>query len=125
MKKIRATKTAQSASIVNGVLFIEDARQCAVDSDLFPEIIGDGYTNTIRLISLDVVWYTVEYIDYDSKVIENVNMQLTMRREVRHGRGYWYAYRRVLGTLYKRYIGNDDQVTQKRLLEVAKNMPGI
>jgi hypothetical protein len=123
MKKTRATKTGRETSIVNGKLYFEDAMQCAVDSSLFAEIIGDGTVKSIRVTSLDTAWYTTEWIDYDSKVSSDVNVQMTLRREIRSGRGHWYAYRRVLGTLYKRYVGNDDLITQKRLLDVARALP--
>lgn len=121
--KTRNTKTAKEASIMFGALYFEDARQCAVDSDTFAEMIGDGYTKAIRVISLDTEWYTREWIDFDSKIEEAVNMQMTLRREVRSGRGHWYAYRRVLGVLHKRYVGDDDKITQQRLLDVARALP--
>lgn len=123
MKKTRATKTGNDTSIINGVLYFEDVKQCAVDSPDFAEMIGDGTLTSIRVISLDTAWYTVEYIDMDSKIKDDVNVQMTLRREIRSGRGHWYAYRRVLGTLYKRYVGNDDVIDQKRLLTVARALP--
>ncbi|MBZ0284046.1 MAG: hypothetical protein K8L97_25120 [Anaerolineae bacterium] len=50
-------------------------------------------------------------------------MQMTLRREIRSGRGHWYAYRRVFGKLHKRYVGTDDLISQMKLLEVAQKMP--
>lgn len=123
-KKTRNTKTGSETSIQNGALYFEDCKQCDVDSAAFAEIIGDGYTKSIRLISLDRAWYETEYIGFtDAKISQFINMQMTLRREVRSGRGHWYAYRRVLGKLHKRYVGTDETIDQKTLLEVAKKMP--
>ena len=36
----------------------------------------------------------------------------------RHG-AFWYAYRRVHGQLYKRYVGRSDQLTPDKLDQVA------
>lgn len=123
-KAVRNTKTGYDTSIQNGVLYFEDCKQCEVDSPDFAEIIGDGYTKSIRLISLSTLWYETEYIGYtDAKMSSYINTQMTLRREIRSGRGHWYAYRRVLGTLHKRYVGTDETITQSTLLEVAKKMP--
>lgn len=124
-KTIRATKTAREFSIVNGQLFCEDAFQANVDTELFKEILGDGYTKAVRVISLDTAWYLTEWIDFDSKVNSDINVQMTLRREIRSGRGHWYAYRRVFNKLHKRYVANDDNITQKRLLDVARSFPAF
>lgn len=123
MKKIRETKTGREVTIEAGFLYIEGARQCAVDADVFGEIIGDGYTNAIRVLSLDVQWVENTWIDYGVRLETDVNMQMTLRREIRSGSGYWYAYRRAHGVLHKRYVGSDNAVTQKRLLDVARRLP--
>jgi hypothetical protein len=123
MKHTRKTKTGGDTSIVNGALYFEDAKQCDVDSETLESIIGDGYCNSIRVISLDRNWYTNDYIGFDAVIKSDVNMQFTMRREVRNGRGYWYAYRRVLGKLHKRFMGQDADINQKRLLDVARKLP--
>lgn len=123
-KKTRQTKTAGEASIIGGALYFEDARQCAVDDERFGDIIGDGYTRAIRVVSLDREWYQNVWIDLHSKVREDINVQMTLRREIRSGRGHWYAYRRFAGTLHKRYVGDDQNITQGRLLDVARALPG-
>jgi len=122
-KKIRNTKVGNETSIVGGVLYFEDARQCHIDDANFVEIIGDGYTKSIRLVSIDNDYVLRVWLDGVGMRKEDLDMQMTLRREVRSNRGHWYAYRRVLGTLHKRYVGTDEKVTQDRLLEVAKAMP--
>ena len=44
----------------------------------------------------------------------------TARKETsKTGKDYWYAYRKVEGRLHKRYIGKSEDITSKRLSEVA------
>jgi len=122
-KKTRNTKTGYETSIVNGILYFEDASQCPVDSELFPQIIGDGYTKSIRVISLEHDYFQRVWLESGSVVSEDINMQFTIRREIRSGAGHWYAYRRVFGKLHKKYVGTDEKVTQASLLAIAKAMP--
>lgn len=121
----RKTKTGLETSIVDGVLYFEDCRQCRVDDVVFISIIGDGYTKSIRLISLDRNWIQKVWVTSDASITENINVEMTLRREIRSGAGHWYAYRRVHGTLHKRYVGTDEKLNQERLLEVAQNLPSL
>lgn len=123
MKNARFTPVRRDSSIVDGVLYFEDAKQCEVDSDQMQHIIGDGYTNAIRVVSLDTTWIQNVWISYDIKVKETIKVEMTLRRELRSGRGHWYAYRRVHTKLHKRYVGTDDSINQQRLLDVARKMP--
>lgn len=125
MKKIRLTKVGYETSIMGGSLYFEDAEQCPVDSSQFAEIIGDGYTTSIRLVSLSARWIETAWVTMDTKVKSDVNVQMTLRREIRSGRGYWYAYRRVLGKLYKRYVGQDEEINEDLLLKIAQKMPSV
>jgi len=124
-KKIRKTTVGQDTSIIAGALYFEDARQCAVDDPNFAEIIGDGYTTAIRLVSLSKGWYEREWMSEVGFVNYDINVQMTLRREVRSGRGYWYAYRRVLGKLHKRFVGQDEDLSEKQLLKIAQKMPSV
>jgi hypothetical protein len=124
-RKTRNTKTGYIASIIGGNLYFEDALQCAVDDDSFKDIISDGYTNSIRVISLDSTWVLNVWITPGAKIKETINFEMTIRREVRGQRAHWYAYRRVAGTLHKRYVGDDESITQNKLLEVAQKMPSL
>ncbi len=123
MKKIRQTKTGGDTSIVNGQLFFEDCLQCQVDAANFKDIIGDGYTNSIRVISLDREWQQKITLPGFLTLLEHIDTQFTMRREIRSGRGHWYAYRKVFGKLHKRYVGTDEVIDQKMLLDVARKLP--
>lgn len=124
-RKPRMTKTGAETMIVGGCLYFEDVRQCAVDEDRFCEIIGDGYTKAIRVVSLDTTWLLTVWLDVNVKRTETINLEMTIRRELRAGRGHWYAYRRVAGKLHKRYVGTDELVNQARLLDVARKMPSL
>lgn len=122
---MRQTKTGRDASIVDGILYFEDARQCAVDDEQFKDIIGDGYTNSIRLVSLASNWVQNVWLDYNVKIQETIKFEMTLRREIRSGRGHWYAYRRVATKLHKRYVGTDENINQERLLAIAQKMPSL
>lgn len=119
----RRTKTGMDTSIVGGILYFEDCSQCAVTDDVFPEIIGDNYTKSIRLVSLAANWTERNWIDGIGFQTELIDFELTLRREIRSGKGHWYAYRRVLGKLHKRYVGSDENVTEARLIDIAHKMP--
>lgn len=41
------------------------------------------------------------YISY----IHQLKCEVSVRAEIRSGTKHWYAYKRVQGTLYKRYVG--------------------
>lgn len=123
MKKNRKTPIYYETSIVDGVLYFEDCRQADMDTDHFIDIIGDGYTKSIRLVSLSSNWVERVWLDGVGMSRELIDTELTLRREIRSGRGHWYAYRRVLGKLNKRYVGTDEKVTQERLLEICRAMP--
>ncbi|GAB4198467.1 MAG: hypothetical protein OHK0022_17860 [Roseiflexaceae bacterium] len=49
---------------------------------------------------------------------------LTVRRERKGGRGYWYAYRRQGGRLRKAYLGRDAELTATRLREIGAALLG-
>ena len=125
MRKTRQTKTGLETMIFNGALYFEDAIQCPVDDPRFAEIIGDGYTKSIRLVSLSTRWIETAWVTMDAKIKSEINFQMTLRRELRSGIGYWYAYRRVMGKLHKRYVGQDEELTEELLLKIAQKMPSI
>lgn len=120
---MRKTKTGSDTSIVDGILYFEDCSQCKVTDDVFPEIIGDGYTKTIRLVSLRADWIERVWIEGVGMQHESIDFEMTLRREIRSGKGHWYAFRRVFGKLHKRYVGSDENVTEARLIVIAQKMP--
>lgn len=121
----RKTKTGLETSIVAGALYFEDARQCAVDDAVFKDIIGDGYTTSIRVVSLDHNWIQKTWVTFDAQITEKINVEMTLRREMRSGAGHWYAYRRVHTKLHKRYVGTDEKLNQERILQVAQKLPTL
>lgn len=125
MKKLpRNTKIASETSIRDGILYFEDCTQAALDTSQFTDIVGDGYTKSIRVISLDRQYFHYVHVPGTFRGGEEpTNVEMTLRREIRSGRGIWYAYRRVFGKLHKRYVGTDDAITTLRILEVAALLP--
>lgn len=124
-KRERQTKVRYETSVVDGALYFEDARQAAIDTPEFVEIIDHPTCTAIRVVSLKSGWYTTEYVTMDSKIKSDVKIEMTLRKETRRGKGYWYAYRRVLGVLHKRYVGMSENVTDANLLKIARALPGI
>lgn len=119
----RKTKTGSETSIQGGVLYFNESAQCEVDAPIFADIIGDKYTNAIRLMSLDHNWIQNVWINYETRIKEAVNVEMSLRAEMRRGKKVWYAYRRVMGTLHKRYVGASEDITQEKLLQIAMKMP--
>lgn len=110
-------------SIFNGVLYFEDCAQASVDSDAFVEIIDHKSVTSIRLISFDKNWAENVWLDGVGFQKEMIDTELTLRKEYRSGKGHWYAYRRVLGKLHKKYVGSSENVTQTSLLKICQAMP--
>ncbi|MEG4293703.1 hypothetical protein Q5692_33700 [Microcoleus sp. C2C3] len=50
------------------------------------------------------------------------NRPYTVRRESGKGGSYWYGYRRMAGTLHKRYICSEFELTTARLEEIAETL---
>lgn len=125
MGKTRKTKTGDFATITNGELYYEDARQCSLGGDDASDVLDDKYLTAIRVVSLSSGWYEHVYLEGVGFHAEDIDMTMTLRKERRGQLDHWYAYRRVLGKLHKRYVGTSEKLTEKRLLEVAQAMPGI
>jgi len=122
-KSPRNTKIRYETSIVNGKLFFEDVEQCVIGSDEWIEVLEDKHLKSIRLVSLNYTWTEGVWYTNDTRTVEEINVEMTLRKEMRAGTAHWYAYRRVLGTLYKRYVGQSDKLTERRLIDVARAMP--
>lgn len=124
-KEPRQTPVRYESSIVNGALYFEDARQCALDDELASEILDDKHLQSIRVVSLSSGWYYRDHLTPGVSVKNDVNVEMTLRKEMRSGVAYWYAYRRVFYKLHKRYVGGSEQVTEARLVEVARKLPSV
>lgn len=123
--KTRKTKTGYDTRIEGGALYFGNRKQCDVDDYRFAEIISDEYTKAIRLVSLASDYsVNVNYFQTGATVKENIKIEMTLRREKRSGVYHWYAYRRVFGKLHKRYVGTAENISQHKLLQIARNMPG-
>lgn len=121
-KKIRKTKTGEGYAIREGVLYCEGVEQCAVMSEKFAEIIEDGYVTAIRVESLSSAWYETNWVSFDTSYRTDVNVQMTLRSEIRRGKKCWYAYRKYGGVLQKRYVGQSERVNEVKLRDVARTM---
>jgi hypothetical protein len=121
-KKTRKTPIYYETSIIDGVLYFEDAAQAKIDTEQFTEIIDDKYTVSVRLVSLAGDWQTREWVSGVGSVAFSLKIEMTLRKELVKGQAYWYAYRRAGGKLQKRYVGASDRVTTKRIVEIAQKM---
>lgn len=119
----RQTKTGSETSIQNGRLYFEDCEQAIVGSEDFFAIVDHPTVTTIRVISLSSEWVVNAYITPDVVIKEAVDFEFTLRKEKRRNGNYWYAYRRVLGTLHKRYLGSTDKMTVWELAKLANKLP--
>lgn len=121
----RKSKTLYQSSIINGALFFEDVRQCALTDEIAEQILDDPELKAIRVVSL--MWDWQEQVRYTADItrVEDINVEMTLRKEIRGNLAHWYAYRRVMGILYKRYVGHSDQVNEERLLKIARSLPSI
>lgn len=124
-KKPRTTLTGSQTSIWEGWLYFEDVRQAKIDSELFSEILEEKHTTSVRLESLASNWTSHEWISGVGFTDFSIKLEMSLRSEIRSGTKVWYAYRRVGGVLFKRYVGQSDRVTSKRLVEIAQKLPGI
>ena len=125
MKKPRQSKVRNSASIVNGALYFEDVCQCKLEDEIAAEILDDAYLTAIRVVSLTHNWQERVYYTADTNLVEDINVEMTLRKEKRGLLYHWYAYRRCLGKLHKRYVGHSEQISQQRLLEIARALPSV
>lgn len=124
-KQPRKTIVGSATSIREGWLYFEDERMAEIGSDKFEELLEDKHTTTIRLESLAKNWQSHEWLSGVGFTNFSIKLEMTLRREVRSGRNHWYAYRKVGGVQFKRYVGQSDRVTTKRLVEIAQKLPGI
>jgi hypothetical protein len=126
MKKPRNCKTARDAAIHAGAIYFEDVRQAVIGDELACDILNDTTLKAIRVISLSKDWYNEVYLwdAHGATIKENINYQFTIRKEKRGQRWCWYAYRRVAGKLFKRYVGISEEITEQRLLKIAQALPG-
>lgn len=124
MKKTRNCKTLWDAAIVNGDIYFEDVKQANLYDESAPEILDDDHLKAIRVVSLSSDWYQNVIFSDGTKIKEDINLQMTLRKELRGSMFHWYAYRRVFGKLHKRYVGTSEKIIASRLVEIARSLPG-
>ena len=122
-KQARKTKTGADCAIVRGKLFIEDALQCKMTDEIFQELLDDATIKAIRIETLSSDWHSEVWGGMDYYNVE-ANVEMTVRKEIRSGKAYWYAYRRAGGKLYKKYIGQGADFTELKIARVAASLPG-
>ena len=124
-RKDRQTPIRSESSIDMGTLYFEDVKQAELDTELFTEMLEDRHLTTIRVCTLGAKWLEQEWMTGVGYTKFEISVQMTLRKETRSGGQYWYAYRRAGGKLYKRYVGTSAAVNAKRLIEVARKLPGV
>lgn len=122
-KKIRSTPTGNENAVIDGWTWQDGEREFFIGSEEFTDLLERDSIASIRIESLSIQWVERTYHDANLKTDRPLNVQMTLRKEIRSGRAYWYAYRRV-GKLYKRYVGQSYTVTERRIVEIAENMLG-
>jgi len=119
----RRTPISSETSIRDGWLYFEDARQAPIDSDLFVDILEDKHTTSLRVVSLASNWQESEWMTDVGVVKFDLRVEMTLRKEIRSGTAFWYAYRRVGGKLFKKFVGQSDRVTTEKIVKVAQSLP--
>ena len=122
-KKPRNCKTAFNAVVISGHIFFEDVRQCGLGDAIAAEILDDSHLKAIRVVSISNDWQQRVWLDNGQLITEQINFEMTLRKEKFGQRWHWYAYRRVFGKLHKRYVGYSEQITEQKLLDIARKLP--
>lgn len=122
-RKTRNCKTAMNAAVIGGDIYFEDVRQCGLEDEKAAEILDDKHLKAIRVVSISNDWQQRVWLDNGQIITEQINFEMTLRKEKYGRRWHWYAYRRVLGKLHKRYVGYSEQITEQKLLDIARAMP--
>lgn len=121
-KTPRKSQVALDYSIRNGFFYIGEDEQCSMDDIRFETLIEQKAVRAIRVQSLASNWleWVFNGTDYSKT---SLNIEMTLRAEMRNGKKCWYAYRRR-GNLMKRYIGYSLDVKVKNIIKVAQKMIG-
>ena len=91
---------ANTPAIIDGVLYTNDE-------------------NTTGLRLSDQATWSAWLEDNEAFYFEHKTGGFSARRQKQHYSYYWYAYKRVGGTLHKKYLGMRDSVTLTRLQDIA------
>jgi hypothetical protein len=126
--RVRKTATDNVCIVELGAFKFERGGrvQAVLGSPEATALLEDGTSiPAFRVHSLDHAYGIREYVSLETNdvITDYFNVEMTVRREKRGNTIHWYAYRRVFGKLYKKYVGRSDAITCQRLLEVAKSLP--
>jgi hypothetical protein len=122
-RKEHKSKSGQDVSIRFGYLYFGGVEEYLIEDGRFVSMIEDKYIKSIRVVSLSSEWVESVWIPGVDNVSASIDLQMTLRKEIRSDKAYWYAYRKVGGKQYKRYVGMSDQITSRKLVDIARSMP--
>lgn len=122
-KQARKSKVRDEASIVDGIIYFEDVFQCYLNDDRAVEILEDKHLKAIRVVSLSIQWEETYWVGYEHTKTDQINVEMTIRSEVRNKSKVWYAYRKRGGVLLKRYIGKSENINEIKLRDIARKFP--
>lgn len=118
----RKTKTANSFAISDGNFYIDGIEEYSIEDRKFRLMLEDAGTKSVRVQSLRTEYYQ-EFWNGGAYMRDSINVEMSLRAEIRNGKKHWYAFRKRGGKLYKRYVGYSDQITEKKIVEIANKMP--
>jgi len=121
-KKIRQTVIGNGYNVLDGWTWQDGEKEFFIGSDEFAEFLERDSIWAIRIESLSSAWVTRVYHDATLRSDLELDVQMTLRKETKSGRNYWYAYRRKGGKLQKRYVGQSNAVNERRIVEIAEHM---
>lgn len=124
-RKDRQTPLRNVTAIIDGWICLDGIPEWQMDTEAAELFFDDKHTTSLRLVSLSANWYSNEWVTGVGYAKFDISVQMTLRKEIRSGRAHWYAYRRAGGKLLKRYVGQSDRITSKRLVEVARTLEGV
>jgi len=121
-RSIRKTITAESNAITDGWTWQDGHKEFMVGSEDFIALLDKDSVWAIRVESLSSAWEEGYWLDNGVRVRADIDVQMTLRKETRSGKDYWYAYRKRGGKQQKRFVGQSDKVTERKIVEVARKM---
>lgn len=116
------SRTEWENRIEKGAWWVEDAYQCQIDSVDMSEWLKHETVIVVVSLEVDIVMRT----SYGGGIKADVplDVKMTLRCEKRGQMRQWYAYKRVSGSLRKKYFGHDEDISTERIVAIAKKLNG-
>jgi len=116
------TKTEWENRIEKGSWWVEDVQQTAIDGVDMSEWLKHETVIVVISLEVDIVMPT----SYGNNIKADVPLDVTMtlRCEKRGQMRQWYAYKRIMGNLRKKYFGHDEDICTERIVAIAKKLNG-